>query len=430
MSKPATMTLGQKIRAARLERGLTQDQLAAGHFSKTYVSALELGRIRPSVKALAYLADQLDLPVSYLLGEDQGELGRDQGLLDLATLRYDLLLGDPAAARARFAQMDSSSLDQRHREELHLLEVELCLAEDRPIEAQRLLNEMLVTPRRPLEPRLSTYADHLAACTSLALGQPGIAAQIAGRALTALRGSEVSDLYLELSILVTLMKANAGTSTAEALAQRSEIERLAEQASDPLRVAALHYQMATGNPGTVRWAEVQQHLHYAAGLVEPGANSSIAQAAARQLAALYLADADSETAAYYLDAALHYARLGRNSDQIAPAALYFARFHLNAGHLTEAEHLLDEAKRQAVPGDTLAGEVLILRARLWVEQGEREAADRAFQEAIAMLERAQVRAAMGDAYFYYGQALGRWGQMDDSARYLELAFATTNLPQN
>ncbi len=52
MKQPEATALGQRIRAARLERGLTQDQLAAGRFSKAYMSAVELGRIRPSVARL------------------------------------------------------------------------------------------------------------------------------------------------------------------------------------------------------------------------------------------------------------------------------------------------------------------------------------------------------------------------------------------
>ena len=34
------MTLGAKIRKARLERRMTQEQLAAGDFSKSYISEL------------------------------------------------------------------------------------------------------------------------------------------------------------------------------------------------------------------------------------------------------------------------------------------------------------------------------------------------------------------------------------------------------
>src|SRR5689334_7113817 len=66
-------TLGRAIRDRRRARGLTQSQL--GHrLTKGYVSEVERGHSLPSLRALAFIADRLDVPVGELLEEVKGGL--------------------------------------------------------------------------------------------------------------------------------------------------------------------------------------------------------------------------------------------------------------------------------------------------------------------------------------------------------------------
>ena len=53
------MDLGIRLRQLRLERGLTQSQLAEPDYSYAYVSSIEAGRRTPSVKALDFFAAKL-----------------------------------------------------------------------------------------------------------------------------------------------------------------------------------------------------------------------------------------------------------------------------------------------------------------------------------------------------------------------------------
>ncbi len=59
------MTLGEKIRAARLERKLTQEQLAGRDFTKSYISELERGARTPRLTTLKILARRLNRPLSH-----------------------------------------------------------------------------------------------------------------------------------------------------------------------------------------------------------------------------------------------------------------------------------------------------------------------------------------------------------------------------
>ena len=62
--------LGQRIRQMRTRRGLTQQDLAGEDYSKSYISAIEQGKTRPSLEALQRLASRLETPAGVLLDPD------------------------------------------------------------------------------------------------------------------------------------------------------------------------------------------------------------------------------------------------------------------------------------------------------------------------------------------------------------------------
>ena len=80
--------VGQRLRAVRKEAGLTQRQLAGGRYTAAYISALELGLVRPSWAALTYLSAQLGLAVHDLVREARP--GWDRLTADLYLAAGDL----------------------------------------------------------------------------------------------------------------------------------------------------------------------------------------------------------------------------------------------------------------------------------------------------------------------------------------------------
>ena len=63
------MELGEKIRQARVEKGLSQRQLCGDEITRNMLSQIEHGSAKPSMKTLAFLASRLEKPVSYFLDE-------------------------------------------------------------------------------------------------------------------------------------------------------------------------------------------------------------------------------------------------------------------------------------------------------------------------------------------------------------------------
>src|SRR5262245_66456392 len=84
-------TIGQRLRRLRHERGLSQRELASPGVSYAYISRIEAGARRPSVKALRMLAQKLGVTAEYL--ETGSEIGASEAReLRLADLELRLRL--------------------------------------------------------------------------------------------------------------------------------------------------------------------------------------------------------------------------------------------------------------------------------------------------------------------------------------------------
>ena len=67
------MTLGQKVRQARIRAGLTQEQAAGGRITRNMLSLIENDLSAPSMKTLEYLAAALGVTAGWLLADDASD---------------------------------------------------------------------------------------------------------------------------------------------------------------------------------------------------------------------------------------------------------------------------------------------------------------------------------------------------------------------
>ena len=82
------MELGEKIRQARLEAGLSQRQLCGDVVTRNMLSQIENGSARPSMDTLRYFAARLGKTVSFFLEED-AVLSPNQQVMHRAREAYD-----------------------------------------------------------------------------------------------------------------------------------------------------------------------------------------------------------------------------------------------------------------------------------------------------------------------------------------------------
>lgn len=64
------MTLGEKIKLARIKKKLTQADICKSDITRNMLSLIERGHATPSVDTLKLLAERLELPLPYLLTEE------------------------------------------------------------------------------------------------------------------------------------------------------------------------------------------------------------------------------------------------------------------------------------------------------------------------------------------------------------------------
>ena len=136
------MGLGDRIRQARLELGLSQRQLGGDVITRNMLSLIESGSAVPSLQTLLYLSRQLQKPVGYFLEDETVELPNRQ-VMEQARAAY----ADGAFALALKVLNDYRSPDPFFDAEAALLETLVCtaMAEDaisreKEIYALELLN--------------------------------------------------------------------------------------------------------------------------------------------------------------------------------------------------------------------------------------------------------------------------------------------------
>ena len=82
------MELGEKLRLARAEAGLSQRQLCEGIITRNMLSQIEHGTANPSMDTLKQLAARLGKPVSFFL-EETAVLSPNQAIMARARELYD-----------------------------------------------------------------------------------------------------------------------------------------------------------------------------------------------------------------------------------------------------------------------------------------------------------------------------------------------------
>jgi tetratricopeptide (TPR) repeat protein len=113
--------IGERIRKARTDAGLSQAQLGAPHFTRAYVSAIELGKVRPAMKSLEFMAEKLGKPISYFMEDAEADRRRQDR--ELAIRSAEALLNRQTAAQAieRAAFLLESAASSAERCRIHLI---------------------------------------------------------------------------------------------------------------------------------------------------------------------------------------------------------------------------------------------------------------------------------------------------------------------
>lgn len=138
------MELGEKLRNARLEAGMTQRQLCGEEITRNMLSLIEHGSAQPSMKTLQYLASRLGKSVGYFL-EEEAVLSPNRQVMEQAWQHFDAG-GFSAAAEALSAYRGPDPVYDRERQLLTAMtQLELAqqaLEDGKPVFARELLGKL------------------------------------------------------------------------------------------------------------------------------------------------------------------------------------------------------------------------------------------------------------------------------------------------
>jgi transcriptional regulator with XRE-family HTH domain len=226
--------IGQRLRAARLGAGLTQQQLAGDRYTKAYVSALENGLAKPSMAALTYLAGRLGTTAADLLADRSTAWNRLAADLALAS-------GEWTAASDGYEVLLETATDPGARAELLIGLAEARNRLNRPGEAIRPASEAVSTFAR-----LGRDADRARAAYWLASAHnlqdnPDEARSLLRSVLDQIRGGLRLEPDFETRVLISLaMIESFQERPTPALANHEEARAHVAQLDDRRRGIYLH----------------------------------------------------------------------------------------------------------------------------------------------------------------------------------------------
>lgn len=241
---PFEETIGRRLKRLRLERGLSQRELAAPGVSYAYISRIEAGTRQPSVKALRRLGAKLGVSAEYLeTGSHLPPAGERE--LQLAELELAVRLGDWKSAREPLEGVLADALAAGDREAALRARVALAIIARESGEAHETaaLLEAAVEdePFAPAD-RAELYG-HLGYAYSDS-GRPEAAVELFERCLETVRAQGAGpSLEVRYAALLSYALADAGD-----LVRAEEVVRLAleaaESVDDPYTRIRLYWSLA------------------------------------------------------------------------------------------------------------------------------------------------------------------------------------------
>jgi tetratricopeptide (TPR) repeat protein len=416
-------TLGERVRAARHDAGLSQAQLAGGELTKGFISQIESGLVRPSIRSLQHIASTLGRPLDYFIADEPLAAAKrvtfHRLAAEAAAERLDweaaheaaeagLRVAVDPAERATFLRLlASAALYQGRREE----------AFDRVTEGLALLD----VAKQPVDVARLLYV------RGLAYGEAGqlVASTEAFETVRDIvERHEIIDPRLRARVSVALgtvyrrlgrtTKAIASYESALATATRADELKLAAQGF--MGIAVAHYDAGDLDAAITSYERALQ-------LFERISDTSFELHVSQSLASIHFQLGRVGQARDLADRTIARADEVGDEHWAAVAQVVRARILLSDGDPDDAKKLASRAERMlGTVGDQIQrAHALRVIAASCEALGETLEADRAFRQAIELFSSIDDRADLTLAASEYSQILRARGSIDEAFEMLELA---------
>jgi tetratricopeptide (TPR) repeat protein len=422
--------LGQRLREARLQRRMSQEALAQPEFTKSYVSAVERGKARPSLKALELMARRLEIPMSELLAAPTSEEGEpDLALLeedftyqlDYANRLIDTAHADEALRRLNAAERQHSALlsqmSTQARFRLHYLRARAYVRLIEPATARTELATAMTLAHELEDPEAVERVRNLIGAAFYQQDMPRLALEQHQQGLHAIQTGVVKDLNLRLNIYTNLANDYWALDDVEqAIGVYHESLKLLDDINNLERQSGIYWGLSLAYQKAGDLDRAKLNAAQVLTIYETSNNLTAAARMSINLAAILIARQEYDEAERLLDRAR--ALLLPTGNEIALSMVYehYAELELKRGRLDEAAAYATEGLRlseqifqqgraadaQARANTTRTHARALRVAGLVAEaQGQPDVADARFAQAIELVH----------------------GTHDETARDIELAYA-------
>ena len=416
-------TLGERVRSARREAGLSQAQLAGDELTKGFISQIESGLVRPSIRSLQHIASTLDRPLDYFIA--------DEPLAATKRVTFHRLAAEAAAERLEWPAAEEqaeaglgAAIDVVERATFLRLLASAALFQGRREEAFDKVTQglaLLEVAKQPLDVARLIYVRGLAYGDA---GQLVASTEAFETVRDIIERHEVIEPRLRARVAVALgtayrrlgrtTKAIASYESALATASRANELKLAAQGF--MGIAVSHYDAGDLDAAIVSYDRALE-------LFQRISDTSFELHVRQSLASIHFQQGHIAQARELATRTIERAAEVGDEHWGAVAQVVRARVLLSDGNADEAKKVAAEAERVLGRiGDQIQrAHALRVVAAASESRGEVADTDRAFGQAIELLSSVDDRADLALAASEYAQILRARGAIDEAFAMLELA---------
>lgn len=440
VGKAVAARVGTNIREVRTKLGMTQAQLAAPEFSISYISAIERGKIRPSLKALSILARRLDVPLTFLLegspagaaearavGYSPADAGPDQ------RIDVDLLQADVFVQQGMFTQAEELlepiqperiTTDQVYR--LYLLRGQIHLGAGEYQEAVVDIRSALSQGESLNDSEYIERARNFLGKAYFALYNYTLAMENHLRCNTAIEQGLVTDPVFSLEVYSNLANDYFRLGDLEKAVSyfHRAIDMLDAMNRDSKSFAQKYMQISQHYKSIGKLVMSRDYAMRSLALYEMRDEQRLVGMTHQRLGrTLEKQDNLDEAEREYHQAIAIEREL---NDEVSASICYtgLAELLLKRDRVDEAEQEAQEALRFAQAGNDAQtqGQALIALAQIRHKKGDFAAEDEFFTEALGLLEASHADDIAANAYFRYANMLEERGEVQQSLTAIKKAF--------
>jgi tetratricopeptide (TPR) repeat protein len=440
VGKAVAARVGTNIREVRTKLGMTQAQLAAPEFSISYISAIERGKIRPSLKALSILARRLDVPLTFLLegspagaaearavGYSPADSGPDQRI-DVDLLQANVLLqqGAHAAAAELLApiQPERITTDQVYR--LYLLRGLVHLASGEYQEAVVDLRAAISQGEALSDSEYTERARNLLGKAYFLLYNYTLAMENHLRCNTAIESGQIADPVFSLDVFSNLANDyfRLGDLEKAVAFYHQALELLDEMNRDSRSFAQKCMEISQHYKSLGKLPMAREYAMRSLAVYEMRDEQRLVGLTHQRLGKALEKQSNLEEAEQEYRQAIVIER--ELNDEISASLCHtsLAELLLKRERVEEAEREAQEALNFAYASadPQTQGQALIALAQIRHQCGAFSSADELFTQALALLDASNAHEIAAGAYFRFANLLEERGEVQRSLSAIKKAY--------